>query len=993
VRMGLHTGPAEPVGDDYAVSHTLNRAARVTAAGYGGQVLLSQETAELVRRALPEGVTLKDLGEQRLKGLEQPERLYQVVVEGLPEDFPRLSTPVMRINNLPAQLTSFVGREKEIGEVSQQVRNNRLVTLTGVGGTGKTRLGLQVAERLLADFPNGVYLVELASLSDPQQVPQEVANAIGMLGSSDLSPEEQLVRYLRPRALLLVLDNCEHLVAACARLADRLLSGCPHLYILATSREGLGVRGEARYPLLPLPFPGSQPLPELDVLMGYAAVQLFVERAALARPGFNLTPQNASAVTRVCQRLDGLPLALELAAAWAYLLSVEQIAARLDDYFHLLVGGGRTLLPRHQTMRAALDWSYELLSEAERVLLRRLAVFAGGWTLEAAEAVCADPPGEPAATGVLASAAILALLSQLVSKSLVTALTTESKPQPEMRYRLLEPIRHYAAEVLEHSPDAGRSVRQRHGAFYLGWLAQRYPDLTGRRQVAAVHAINTEFENIRMAWDWAADQGRLELLLPAARTMCTFCSRDERVQVGEEICRVTAERLAPGTLSDPAASPGGVRLLILLWSTQAYLSGLLDDAPQAEQLLQQAADLLERAKATDLLLNWEEAFFLVQKGNTNWTQLRSAPAQACYEGALQLFHELGDRFWEAETLHVWSYLPNPLEDMRRLQESALVAYRSLGNPGGVAILLQEIGLTACRQGHFEESERLIHESLALCQENHDPFGIALSNFRLGEALLMMGRFAESQPLLAQSLVELEEHGSWMWARQCAAILSETEVHLGNYDRTRQLCQAALAEMHERHFLWGTQVGFRFLLSMACLGDRQPAEAQEWLAKALEQGWPLVSVEDVEIYLHDWMNDRRYRGWYLSLMGTADLQLGQVERAGQHLHAALKIWEQCGDNYVLYFCLPAIALLLAERGETRRAGEVYALARRFNHVVNSRWCSAVYGQPLAVHIGLPEEAFTTDAQFDLNRVVRAMLGESGLFSGYPAQTGQDLFYYS
>ncbi len=416
VRMGLHTGPAviDPSGEaPYAVSHTLNRSARVMSAGCGGQILLSQESADLVERELSPGVSLRDLGQHQLKGMNRPEQLYQVVVADLPQAFPPLTTGITRPNNLPANLTSFIGREQEIIEVCQRVRNSRLVTLTGAGGTGKTRLALRVAEEMLEGFLDGIWFVELAPVTDPELLGQTVAYTLGLQNTTESSYQAILDSYLRSRRLLLILDNCEHLLEACARLAHHLLQYCSQLTLLATSRQTLGVSGEIAYYVPSLVALDPSDRFSTEELAQTESVRLFTERAAAVLPGVKLSDETLVAAARICRRLDGIPLAIELAAARVKVLSVEQIAARLDDRFRLLTGGSRADLPRHQTLRASIDWSYNLLPEPQRLLLQRLSVFAGGWTLPAAEATCA---GEG-----LEEWEILDGLTGLVEKSLVVA--------------------------------------------------------------------------------------------------------------------------------------------------------------------------------------------------------------------------------------------------------------------------------------------------------------------------------------------------------------------------------------------------------------------------------------------------------------------------------------------------------------------------------------------------------------------------------------------
>ncbi len=448
VCMGLHTGEAT-IADSRYVGLNVHRAARICAAGWGGQVLLSRATHDAVTHDLPPGTSLRDLGEHRLKDLQRPEEIFQLLHPDLPTDFPPLRSLGVLSNNLPHQVTSFIGREREMAEVKRLLAATRILTLTGPGGCGKTRLALRVAADLLEEFANGVWLAELAALSDSALVPQAVASALGVREESGRSLLATLADYLQPKQLLLVLDNCEHLIGACAPLAAALLRACPRLKILALSWEVLGIAEEVTYHVPALSLPDLRRLPSLEHLTQYEAVRLFIERAADALPTFAVTNQNARAVAQVCYRLDGIPLAIELAAARVKVLSVDQIAGRLDDRFRLLTSGSRAAPPRLQTLRATMDWGYDLLLEKERLVLRRLAVFAGGWTLEAAEAVCAGDGVE--------GFEVLDLLTRLVNKSLVSA----EEQGEETRYRMLETVRQYAWEKLLESGEAD-VMRGRH---------------------------------------------------------------------------------------------------------------------------------------------------------------------------------------------------------------------------------------------------------------------------------------------------------------------------------------------------------------------------------------------------------------------------------------------------------------------------------------------------------------------------------------------------
>ena len=441
VRMGLHTG--EPLSRETGyVGIDVHRAARIAAAGHGGQILLSDAVSSLTARDLPQGVSLRDLGSHRLKDLQEPEHILQVVCPDLPSEFPRLRSLDASPNNLPRQLTSFIGREKEIAEVKRLLSRTCLLTLTGAGGAGKTRLALQVAADVAEQYPDGVWLVELAPLSDPALVPVALAAAVGIRDQAGRGLPLVLSEYLQSRHVLLIVDNCEHLIEACAPLVDTLVRSCPHIRVLATSQEALSIAGETAWRVPSLPVPDPAHLPSVGELSGVAAVRLFVDRAAAVAPGFALTSQNARAIVQTCSRLDGIPLAIELAAARIKVLTPQEIAARLDDRFRLLVGSSRGSVPRQQTLQAVMDWSYGLLSAPEQAVLRRFSAFSGGATLQAAEAVCAGDGVEPSN--------VLALLAQLVDKSLVL---TEAHDEAT-RYRMLETTRQFGLDRLKESGKA-----------------------------------------------------------------------------------------------------------------------------------------------------------------------------------------------------------------------------------------------------------------------------------------------------------------------------------------------------------------------------------------------------------------------------------------------------------------------------------------------------------------------------------------------------------
>ena len=495
VRMGLHTGVASLRDGDYFGS-SLNRAARLMGVAHGGQVVCSQATTDLARDVLAEGVSFVDLGEHRLRDLSRAERVFQVNAHGLGSDFAALTSIDAFPGNLPLQMSSFIGREREIERTVEALDDCRVVTLTGVGGVGKTRLALQVAAEVLPRFREGAWLVELAPVRDPDDVVDAFAAVFGVTARAGQSLEETLTEFLLTKQLLLVVDNCEHVLDAVADLVEVLTGSCPRVVVLATSREGLALDGERIFAVPALAAPDTQA--DLGAVGASDAVQLFVERAGAADADFALDATNAAAVGQVCRRLDGVPLAIELAAARVTSMSPAELAAALDHRFDLLAGGRRRAVKRQQTLRATIDWSYDLLDESQQRLVARLAVFAGGCTREAAEAICAGGPIE--------SRAVLGLLTDLVARSLVVA----ERGGVETRYRLLETIREYGEERLAEHGEI-ETLRDRHAGYFTDFALRCGGALWGPDQIAWGDRMNADVENIQAAFAHAIDTGDLDL--------------------------------------------------------------------------------------------------------------------------------------------------------------------------------------------------------------------------------------------------------------------------------------------------------------------------------------------------------------------------------------------------------------------------------------------------------------------------------------------------
>jgi predicted ATPase/DNA-binding SARP family transcriptional activator len=715
---------------------------------------------------------------------------------------PSLSSGTTR-HNLPFQLTSFIGREPQVAAIPRLLHGRRLVTLTGAGGCGKTRLALEVAAGQVEEFTGGVWLVELAALADHSLVPQTVGSTLGVREEPGRPLAQTLVEYFGTKSVMLVMDNCEHLLAASAQLVEILLRACPNLRILATSREALGIAGETTCRVPSLSLPDLKRLPPAEELTRYEAACLFTDRATAALPAFKLTDQNAVAVAQVCSRLDGIPLAIELAAARVKVLPVEQIAARLDDRFRLLTSGSRTALPRHQTLRALIDWSYDLLTEPERMLLRRLAVFAGGWTLEAAETVCAGDG--------LEAQKVLGLHMPLVEKSLVIY----EADQGEARYRLLETVRQYGWDRLAAAGETG-AVRGRHRDWFLAFAERVDPELQRPDQAVWFARLEAEHDNIRAALAWCQEEvGGVDVGLRLASRCMHFWTVHGHLQEGSEwLTSLLAQRAEPTVHRSSALSTAGYL---------AYRQG------QCER----AAALLEESLALARALGDRRCLgtALSLLGLVTSAQGNSRQAAGMFRESLVHFRELDDK-WNI-TLSV-SCLAKLMEQQGEdeqaiaLYEEELALARELNYPRHIAWSNLQLGGVLWRQGQYERAARLGEESLARFQE--------LGQRGTANSLLLLGLVAQGQgdprraaTLLEESLTRFQEQPErdellrQQGMTRCLHYLGEVAQSQGEYDRARMLHQESLSHLRE-------------------LGDRARDEDRQTAANSLE-GLAGVAIAD------------------------------------------------------------------------------------------------------------------------------------------------------
>ena len=739
VRMGIHTGPAhlEDASNKprYSGYTTLALTQRIMAAGHGGQILLSQASHDSTRDNLSAQVQLVDMGERRLKDFLRTEHIYQASVPDLPSEFPPLNTLELFSHNLPAPLTSFVGRQKEIDEITKCIAEKRMVTLTGSGGSGKTRLCLQAGAACLDQFADGVWLAELAPVTSPSLVPQTLLSIFNLREDSQRSALEVLIDYLRTKSLLLLIDNCEHLIGDCARITETLLQTCPKLKILATSREALGIPGEFSYRVPSLGIPDPADVHSLENLEKVDSIRLFIERAQTAKPEFALTEDTAAFVAQICSRLDGIPLAIELAASRVKVLTPEQIAARLDDRFHLLTGGSRTALPRQQTLRAAIDWSYSLLSEEEKTIFRRLAVFLGGWTLEAAESVCGEERN---------GSDILDLLTRLVDKSL---LLIEETPGG-MRYHRLETIRQYSREKL-FDTDEVETVRDRHLDFYVHFAELVDEKLKSREQEAWHKRMAAEQDNLRAALEWglSRDPDRALRIAGAANLFWTAggysaegfrWTRDALERVGKSpvYAGTTAEqrRIARAkalcgltrlylSLGDNASAKGAAEESVALYRRSGDGRGLAF----ALVVLAYPLDFLgERDRAESIL---QESYSIAQAEGDVYVQCRSLNilarviialhqdldlARQYIEESLRLAREAGLRSQEAQAREILATIAIHTNDYQSARVSLLESvriYEEVGARFNVILEKSNLAHLERRRGNFAGALEYYRETI------------------------------------------------------------------------------------------------------------------------------------------------------------------------------------------------------------------------------------------------------------------------------------------
>jgi predicted ATPase/DNA-binding SARP family transcriptional activator len=729
-----------------------------------------QHTAAIKQYQTCEQILRKELGVD-----PQPETraLYKQIRKGeiKPVQQVQLKGTILPEHNLPFPISKFIGREKELDEVKDLIADHRLVTLVGTGGIGKTRLSLKAGEHLLNEYIDGIWFVELASLGDPLLVPQAVAKLFNLIEQSGESLTEKLIRALRPKTLLLILDNCEHVLDACAQLVDGLLRNCPKLKILATSREPLGITGEAQYHVPPLALPDIQQL--LEQILGYESIQLFEERARLVQENFSLTTLNASSIAHICQRLDGIPLAIELAAARVNLLSAEQIALRLDESFGLLTGGGRTTLPRHQTLRASIDWSWTLLSEPEQTLLRRLSIFAGGWTLDAAAAVCAGNGIEPGQ--------VLEVMTQLLTKSLVVVSQESGR---EKRYGLLEMVRQYANEKLLEA-DEEEHIRIGHLKYYLNLSERIEYELVRSQQKEWYARANEERDNLRAALEQAG-RTDVEAGLYISSQLQNFWESFDN----SEGARWLAEFLQkPESKDYPRARAKAL-------CAQGWFLALGQQLEAAHAAVEECLALYravgdQHGEVDGLNLR---GFISIADGDKK--------VEYYCQQALALARSLGDVVRQTTALNIMGWAQNDFKRGITYWEEAIPLYRDMGNWRPLANCLGRVGLSLVMEGEIEAAQKYLDESSLLYRQLDIQTDQRQLFSAYGQIALMRGDYEEARAYFQENARVAKELGNrldYLWSN---TRIGDAELREGNLTEARRIFAETAQEFQKDRYTIG-----------------------------------------------------------------------------------------------------------------------------------------------------------------------------------------------
>lgn len=770
VKMGIHTGNAEWNGTDYMGYITLARTSRVMSVAYGGQILNSNDTYESSGLLHSNEITFRDLGERRLKDLSLPLKLYQIISTGIPAEFPTLKTLDARPNNLPIQLSNFIGREKEITEINRFLLKSRLVTLLGPGGTGKTRLAIQIGADLIDEFANGVFIIELAAITDPTMILQTLMNSIGMKEVKSQTPESTLTEFLKDKEMMFIMDNCEHLLKECSELTEMLLRKCGKLKIIATSREVLNCQGEISCRIPPLSLPDPKIKESIEKFTKYEAVRLFIERAIVINQDFRITEENAPAVSNICLKLDGIPLAIELAAARIKILTPDGINERLNDRFKLLTGGKRTALPRQQTLKALIDWSYDLLSEQEKLLLQRLTVFSGGWRLDVSEKICSDE--------IISEYDILDLLGKLADKSLIKV----NESFDSNCYNLLETIKKYGDDKLTESGKKNE-FQKKHFDYFYELAENSLEKLTGDQQKIWIKKLDSDIGNLREALNWALINEPL-LSLQMSVNLGKFWEYGGYYAEGLEYLRKSSE-------ISPSAD--------MIWKARSiYLKGLFNihqgNYSNAKKFLKESQELFNEIDYKDGEALAYTALATIALFEADYDTLNK-----CSEKSLDLSYEINNKSYIARNIQniaMGLMQQGYHEESRNKFEESLAIFREVNDPVQLARTIGNIGALEYLLGNYEKAGKVFEESLVIRMEIGERQGISIALNNLGSVNYMQKKYKEAEQYLEKSLAITKELGDKRIIVTSVATLGSIANDTGDFSKAKKFYTESIIVSNE-----------------------------------------------------------------------------------------------------------------------------------------------------------------------------------------------------
>lgn len=725
VRVGIHSGEAEFANGDYSGYITLSKVNRIMSAANAGQILISEPVYNAIKYDDDNYIYFKDFGKRKLKDIVTPEHIFQVCEENILSDFPPINSLDARQNNLPVELTKFIGREKDIDEIRKLLVNTRLLTIVGFGGTGKTRLSVHIAYNMLDEFANGTWFAGLAQLSESSNVTEEIISALKITTDIKRSTLDVLVDFLREKELLLILDNCEHLINECAKITEILLQKCPKVKIIVTSRESLHISGETIYNLLPLSLPDMEKSQSMESLAQYESVRLFIDRVLAVKHDFKIDNSNLPVVAQLCYELDGIPLAIELAAARVKVLPVEKILERLKDRFSLLTGGKRTLLPRQQTLKALIDWSYDLLSEKEKLFFSRLSVFSGGWTLEASENVCSDE--------TIDEFEVLDLLTTLTDKSLIKV----AESGYNSRYTMLETIRKYCDEKLTESGKKDELKKKQFEYFY-NLVENSEIKLTSKEQSEWLEIISAENENIRDCLRWSLISNS-DSSLKMSVALGKFWELRSYFSEGLEFLKKSLEN---------------AKSVEVVWKAKAiYWIGLFlvhqGKFEESKKNLHQCLEMFIEKNNKD-----GEAVTLSALGSLAVFESDYENLELFSNKSLALSREINNKSYIGRNLQNigLGLMQRGEHDAARIKfEECISVYREINDSVQIAKLIGNIGALEYLQGNYEKAQAAFNESLKLRRELGDRQGITIALTNLGAVAYMQQNYDEAERLLEEGL--------------------------------------------------------------------------------------------------------------------------------------------------------------------------------------------------------------------------------------------------